>query len=53
MEEQAIPLQPVGTMQSRSLCAAMEVSMGQRWMSPEGGTARGYPYRSCCPWGAA
>ena len=43
MEEQAVSLQPMGTTQSRSPCAAMEEPMGQQWMRPKGGTAHGYP----------
>ena len=43
MEEQSVPLQPMGTTQSRSPCAAMEEPMGQQWMRPKGGTAHGYP----------
>ena len=36
MEEQAIPLQPLGTVQSISPPAAMEEPMVQQWMRPEG-----------------
>ena len=46
MVEQAVPLQPMGTTQSRSPCAAMEEPMVQQWMRPEGGTAYGHPHRS-------
>jgi len=43
MEEQAVPLQPMSTMQSKSPHAAMKKSMVQQWMRPEGGTAHGKP----------
>ena len=36
MEEQVVPLQPVGAMQSKSPCAAMEEPMMWQWMRPEG-----------------
>jgi len=45
-EEQAVPLQPAGTTQSRSPHAAMEEPMGQQRIRPEAGTAHGYPCRS-------
>ena len=45
MVEQAVPLQPMGTMQSRSPCAVMEEPMVQ-WTWPGGGTVHGYPCRS-------
>ena len=45
-EEQAVPLQPMGTTRSRSPCTAMEEPTVQQWMRPGGGTAHGYPCRS-------
>ena len=39
MEQQAVPLQPVGIVWSTSPCAAMEEPTLQQWMWPEGGTA--------------
>lgn len=38
MEEQAAPLQPMGTMRSISPCAAMEEPTVQQWMWPGGAT---------------
>ena len=57
MVKQAVPLQAMGNMWSRSPHAAMEEPVVQQWMRPEGGTAHGKPIRStlswCCgPWGA-
>ena len=40
---QAVSLQPMGTMQSRSPCAVMEKPVVQQWMRPRGGTAHGEP----------
>ena len=56
MEEQAVPLQPMSTTQSRYPCAPRKEPMVQQWMRLEGGTAHGYPCRSspvgCCSlWG--
>ena len=44
MVEQAVPLQPMGTVWSRSPHAAMEEPMVQQWMCPGGG---------CSPWNPA
>ena len=41
MEEQVMPLQYMGTIQSRSPRAAMEEPTVQQWMWSEGGTAHG------------
>ena len=41
MEKQAVPLQPMGTTQSRSPHVAMEERTRQQWMWPKGGTAHG------------
>ena len=46
MEEQAVPLQPMGTVWSTSPPAAMEEPTVQQWMCPEGATAHGYRRRS-------
>lgn len=35
MEEQSVPLQSMGTTQSRSPCAAMEEPTVQQWLRPE------------------
>jgi len=43
MVEQAVPLQPIGTIQSRCPRAAMEEPMLQQWMWPGG---------VCSPWRA-
>jgi len=43
MEEQAVLLQPTGTVQNRYPCAAMEEPAVHQWMRPEGGTAHGEP----------
>jgi len=56
MEEQAVPLQPMSTTQSRYPCAPRKEPMVQQWMRLEGDTAHGYPCRSspvgCCSlWG--
>lgn len=40
------PLQPVGTVWSRSPHAAMEKSAVQQWMTPGEGTSHGHPHRS-------
>ena len=46
MEEQAVPLQPMGTVWSTSPPAAMEEPTVQQWMCPEGAAAHGYRRRS-------
>lgn len=43
--EQAVPLQPVGTVWSRSSHAATKASTVQQWMTSRGG-AHGHPHRS-------
>ena len=45
MEEQAAPLQPVGTIWDRSPPAAKEEAKVLEWMRPEGGTAHAEPHR--------
>lgn len=41
--EQAVPLQPTDTTQSRSPHTAMEKPVEKKWMRPEGDIARGEP----------
>jgi len=56
--EQAVPLQPMDTVQSRSPYSAMEEPTGHQWMRLEGGITHGHPHRSnlgqnFSPWRAA
>ena len=47
MEEQAVPLQPMGTKWSRSPSTAIV----QQWIRSEGSTAHGHPLQEQSKWG--
>ncbi len=48
-EEQAVPLQPTGTVWNRTPHVATEEPMGQQWMRSEGGIAHGEPLQEQQP----